>query len=290
MTLSGRAWAVVALLLATAAILAVKTRPRPVVNASHEDRGVEPPGLEPKPLHSLRNESLVDGDHFFIRNLVDGPIEARCQLVTASNVRAEPSLPRRVILPARAEIELTVVAQVEPDRHAEAGIECVAMVGDPGAPAPDQVAYSLPFYRGTAFALQQGFNGAYSHHDPQSRFALDLAVPEGTPVIAARAGTVMQVEDDFHGHGTDLEKYGDRANYVRILHADGSMAVYAHLAPGTVIVRPGDHVKAGAFLARAGNTGYTTGPHLHFAVQKNVGLELRSIPFTMAGVATTASP
>ena len=60
------------------------------------------------------------------------------------------------------------------------------------------------------------------------------------------------------------------------------MGVYLHLMKGSVAVREGTRVRAGSLLARSGNTGNSTGPHLHFVVQRNVGLALESIPFNFA--------
>jgi len=95
---------------------------------------------------------------------------------------------------------------------------------------------------------------------------------------------VMQVESDFDKAGLDLEKYGGRANYVRILHDDGTMGLYAHLRPEGVLVRVGQRVRQGQQIGLSGNTGFTSGPHLHFAVQVNRGMNLLSIPFRMPGV------
>ena len=50
------------------------------------------------------------------------------------------------------------------------------------------------------------------------------------------------------------------------------MALYAHLQESGVLVRPGQHVRAGQQIGLSGNTGFTTGPHLHFAVQVNRGM------------------
>jgi len=102
-------------------------------------------------------------------------------------------------------------------------------------------------------------------------------------VLAARAGVVMQVESDFDKAGLNREKYGGRANFVRILHDDGTMALYAHLKPEGVMVRVGQRVQAGQQIGLSGNTGFTTGPHLHFAIQVNRGMRLESIPFRMLG-------
>ncbi|MCW0463310.1 hypothetical protein NB705_000383 [Xanthomonas sacchari] len=101
-------------------------------------------------------------------------------------------------------------------------------------------------------------------------------------MLAARAGVVMEVRDDFRESGTD-PRLGQAANLVRVVHADGSMAIYAHLAPGGVQVRVGQAVQRGDRLGLSGNTGLSSGPHLHFAVQLNRGLRLESVPFRMAG-------
>jgi murein DD-endopeptidase MepM/ murein hydrolase activator NlpD len=93
----------------------------------------------------------------------------------------------------------------------------------------------------------------------------------------------MQVESDFDKAGLDLEKYGGRANYVRILHDDGTMALYAHLREEGVLVRVGQRVRAGQRIGLSGNTGFTSGPHLHFALQVNRGMRLVSVPFRMIG-------
>ncbi len=99
---------------------------------------------------------------------------------------------------------------------------------------------------------------------------MDSPLPEGTPVLAARAGTVMQVVDSH-----------DQGSLLRVLHDDGSMALYAHLQAASARVRPGQAVAAGQVIALSGNTGHSSGPHLHFVVQANTGLALRSIPFRM---------
>ena len=61
------------------------------------------------------------------------------------------------------------------------------------------------------------------------------------------------------------------------------MALYSHLKHEGVLVRVGQRVRKGEPIALSGNTGYSTGPHLHFAVQANRGMKLESIPFRMFG-------
>ena len=103
-------------------------------------------------------------------------------------------------------------------------------------------------------------------------------MPVNTPIYAARTGIVVEVNNDFFNGGTK-QAYKTRANSIRILHEDGSMAVYAHLALERAQVYPGLNVSAGQLIGYSGNTGFSSGPHLHFAVQLNQGMELVSIPF-----------
>lgn len=280
--MSRRAALLVLLMLALLAVMVIRSR-KPTEVPHGSDDGVEQAGLEPRPIHAVRNEDFHGGNHYLVANLVAGPIEVECRLEDAENVRSEPPLPRVLVVPALAEVEIAQLHDIDHTKNAKASIACDAVVGDPRATVRENLTYALPFYRGTKFTLDQGFNGAYSHHDVQSRFALDLDVPAGTPVLAARDGVIMQVEEEFHGNGAD-GRYADRANYVRVLHEDGGMALYAHLSPGSTLYRPGEHVHTGDFLGKSGNTGLSTGPHLHFSVQRNVGMQLRSIPFTMSGV------
>lgn len=131
--------------------------------------------------------------------------------------------------------------------------------------------------------VEQGWGGSFSHRDAENRYGVDFAAPSGTPVRAARAGVVMEVEDGFDGGGRDRAADLGRANFVRIVHADGTMALYAHLLRGGLRVRVGQRVGAGEPIGLVGATGFATGPHLHFAVQANRGLRLEAIRFRMLG-------
>ncbi len=255
----------------------------PAVPAT-ESSGPAVSDRQPRPIYVLHSEPVGGGSRYTVSNRVAGPIEVACSLSDASNIVSDPPLPLRLTLAAHAERTVTRLRGLDPAQPARAEVRCQAVLGDPAARPANNVHYRLPFYAGTAWTLQQGFDGPFSHQTDQSRYALDFGVPIGTPILAARSGTVMEVEEEFHGHGLDLERYGDRANYVRILQGDGSMAVYAHLAPESVIVLPGERVRTGDFLGKSGDTGYTTGPHLHFVVQRNAGMRLLSIPFSMDGV------
>lgn len=91
--------------------------------------------------------------------------------------------------------------------------------------------------------------------EPDFHAGLDLAAPLGTPVRAAADGTV-----EFTG------RRGDAGNLVEIAHADGTRTRYAHL--DSMQVKAGETVCAGQVLGAVGSTGRSTGPHLHFAVER----------------------
>jgi murein DD-endopeptidase MepM/ murein hydrolase activator NlpD len=136
-----------------------------------------------------------------------------------------------------------------------------------------------PFATNEEYLVSQGFDGAKTHNSPDSIYAVDIAMPAGTAIHPVRSGIVMDVEEDFNRGGTNFDKFADKANHVRILHDDGTMALYAHLDLASVDVRPGARIRAGQRIARSGNTGFSSGPHLHFAIQQNTGMQLISIPF-----------
>lgn len=96
----------------------------------------------------------------------------------------------------------------------------------------------------------------------------DFGVGIGTTISAAAAGTVARVSDGCSNRGSLSSRCGGGfGNYVAITHADGRTTYYAHMTPGTIRVREGQRVECGAVLGQSGNSGRSTGPHLHFEVR-----------------------
>ena len=134
--------------------------------------------------------------------------------------------------------------------------------------------FRLPF--DGKFTLAQGPHGSFSHFEgSQDEEAWDWAMPEGTPIVAARDGVVVATRSDCTLGAVD-DALKNEANYVFIRHGDGTFAEYNHLREGGVLVKLGARVTAGQRIGESGNTGYTSRPHLHFSVFHTVDGTLRT--------------
>ena len=145
--------------------------------------------------------------------------------------------------------------------------------------------YRLPWPEGQSFMFTQAPGGRITSHFTKARLhAIDIAMPEGMSVLAARAGVVDAVAAD-HGASPEEDPLTYEGNFVRVRHADGTAAVYAHLKYRSVAVTAGEVVEAGQLLGHSGASGEVEQAHLHFAVirfEKNSSgwLEEVSVPVT----------
>lgn len=195
-------------------------------------------------------------------------------------------------------------------RHGGIAAVVVALVG--AAVACSQVGgadagsntYKLPWAAGQQESVMQGnsrfddgqhcTSGCSTHNDDAMRFALDFALPERTPVLAARAGRVALTNGSWAadhcggvsapsngdaiqnaGENVVSELIGNEANFVEIDHGDGSSALYLHLSAVSPVIerkaKTGERVELGEVLGLSGKTGYTRCvPHLHFQVEASV--------------------
>ena len=138
------------------------------------------------------------------------------------------------------------------------------IIGNKDAIHDDSYLYRLPYAKGTSHRVSQGFNGKATHKG-HSQYAIDFAMPEGTKIYAARSGRVIKTKSNSNkgGYKKEFAKYG---NYITIAHDDGTIATYYHLKKNGVVVHVGERIQRGEHIGYSGNTGYTSGPHLHLAV------------------------
>lgn len=132
----------------------------------------------------------------------------------------------------------------------------------------------------------QGNNEGVTHRG-LGAFAWDFCERLGTPVVAARAGVVRAIRQDSNIGGWGAKYAGD-ANYVIVDHGDGTSAIYMHLMQNGARVSLGQHVATGQLLALSGNTGWSSGPHLHFMVMTTIpgNVYSQSIPVSFSDVTT----
>jgi murein DD-endopeptidase MepM/ murein hydrolase activator NlpD len=234
--------------------------------------------------------STLSARTFEVTNLEPVPATVVLSFRELQNLQADRPLPVRIVVPPETTLPLVRLLPIRRDRRVGAvpsiSIDLGSSETDPD-PDPDHL-YAVPFGGTDAREIVQGFDGTDTHREGM-RYALDFAMPEGTPVLAARAGTVLYVQDGFTEGGRDIELL-ERANIVVVAHSDGTMASYGHLAPG-IPVRKGDTVAEGDLLGLSGVTGFTGQPHLHF----HVGVRLlgdpgRTIRFRLRAPDTSPLP
>lgn len=234
-------------------------------------------------------DDSADWVSFVASNQYHAPVEIRLRFISIRGLKA-PAAGQHLtwVLPPTSRTELISLQKLAPVLASSAGYEFEYLLGDPTAVPDGSAIYRVPFSVASNYNVTQAYPDTVTHRTADSRHALDIAMPVGTDIFAARAGTVFSVSGDHFKSGTDVEVDGPRANIVQILHDDGTYAIYAHLNWNSIRVKAGDRVQRGQYIADSGNTGFSSGPHLHFAVLMNAGMRIVSVPVTFQGKNETA--
>ena len=192
--------------------------------------------------------------------------EAKAQRAAAEQMEAELQASSNDIMRQIQAHEAKIRAQQEAARRqAEAAARAARAAKAAGRKAPPVPVYK-PMVIGTG-RLSRPCGGPVTSpfgyrihpifHTKIYHAGVDFGVPSGTPIHAADSGVVIYAGSGMRGYG----------NVVIIDHGGGLSTLYAHNS--SLAVRAGQSVSKGQVIARAGSTGYATGPHCHFEVRRN---------------------
>jgi len=213
---------------------------------------------------------------FYAKNPGVCPIQVQISLSNPEIV-ADPSLVRdtlHFVVASRLDSVVLLVLPILTETGKNLWYSHAIAYGNPAQAVDDDFQYQLPYRQGKTKLVTQGYNGRFSH---QGEYALDIKMRTGTQVCAARGGVVLEARGDSQRGGGDAS-FADDANYVKILHSDGTTAIYYHLKYEGALVGVGEQVVQGQVIALSGSTGWSTAPHLHFSVKRPMWMEEVSMP------------
>jgi murein DD-endopeptidase MepM/ murein hydrolase activator NlpD len=214
--------------------------------------------------------------HFYVDNEELSEVTMTFDL-NLVNLKGTTDFPRTITFPGHQVTEAFTLTPVDCAQKWEYSYTNYYKLGSGIAQHDDSYLYQLPYAAGSTYKVTQAFGGSFSHKG-SNLYAIDWQMREGTPVCAARGGLVVKVKDDSDIGGGSM-KFDPYNNYVLIRHDDGTLGHYCHLQKNGICVHPGQIVNTGDVIAHSGNTGFSSGPHLHFCVFKaKDGKQRVSIP------------
>lgn len=132
----------------------------------------------------------------------------------------------------------------------------IQAVAEPAGPVMRQLVFSAPV-RGYGVNSPFGLRKLAGEARARAHKGVDIAAPKGTRVQGTAEGRVLRTGYDAGGFG----------NFIEISHPNGMTSLYGHLS--RIDVASGMTVEPGQRIGLVGSTGYSTGPHLHFQIERN---------------------
>lgn len=201
----------------------------------------------------------------YLRNNKDFPITSTIRIKT-QNLKSNDSFEQTRILKRAGHIKVMSLSRIDSRKSYRIDETFNWTPGNMDAVHDDNFQYAMPYAKDSHFRVVQGYGGGYSHRGA-SKYALDFAMPVGTPIHAARGGKIIDLTE-HNTRGGASRRYARYANFVTVLHDDGTTGEYYHLKRDGVTVSLGDNVELGDHIGYSGNTGFSSMPHLHFAVYR----------------------
>ncbi len=222
------------------------------------------------------------GFEFEAENLNPYTVTMSIDFELLNNLKPSGKIPLFIEVPGRSKKKVLELSRISSELPVDYRSSYGWVRGSAFAVHQDSYVYKFPFSPGAVVNVSQGYNGETTHKG-LSAYAVDFPVPVGTPIYAAREGVVVGSEgsNNFGGVGAEYRQY---ANYIIIEHSDGTMGNYYHLKQGGAVAVIGQKVSKGELIGYSGNTGYSSGPHLHFSVSKVDPISMRramNIPIKM---------
>ena len=258
-----------------------------VFQASQKDQKVEernalspftPDAQSKRPVQVI-SVKTKQGFDIYLENHAYFDVTIELKATKLINLSSSEPLPFVGSFPAKSRTKIVNFTIQNPRLKSEFQTFFNATIGRMNPQYDTDYLYALPYARGKAYMVTQGFNGRHTHKE-KSAYALDFKMDEGTRVHAMREGVVVALEEKQTEHGYS-PAFADKSNHIIIQHDDGTMAMYGHLKPNGVKVRLGQKVYKHAFIGLSGNTGYSSGPHLHVHISaiKDLKAGPVSVPF-----------
>ncbi|MCM4161762.1 M23 family metallopeptidase [Antarcticibacterium flavum] len=218
---------------------------------------------------TFKEEVTKDKIIFSASNATEDYIEIYVSFSDLVNMESEPgdiSGKPVLLAPGESDKHIAKLKMKDPGVQPSYKVSRNFSIGDSAA-SSDGTLFALPYKKNKKFEVSQTFSGTSTHNNAQNQHAVDFLMPLDTVICAARAGKVVDLEDSYPNNTNDNSKL----NYIRILHTDKTYSQYLHLTKDGATVSLGDTVTEGQAIGKSGNSGKSSGPHLHISVAKGAG-------------------
>lgn len=221
----------------------------------------------PKEEKSVEVNSVRTNDTFHLNATNKNPYSITLTIrVSGNNYKLNTRQPVTKVIDPNSTKHLLSVFADDKEKNFKFNTSYNWFMGNAQARHNDSHIYSLPYTKGKSFRVGQSYDGEFSHSG-NIRYSVDFMMPLKSQIRAARGGYVVQLKEDSNRGGA-ADEFKEESNFVVIEHSDGTFAEYAHLSRNGVLVSLGQKVYEGQIIGLSGNTGYSSGPHLHFMVLK----------------------